>query len=512
MMKIFVNKNDEVVSVAEQIVTSPDVELVLVVPRFSKLAESAANFLLLKREAEAVGKVILVESVDDHVISLAKASHVDALNPFFEQAAHRREVTDIIRTKRPRAEREEEEMEEHPKPYRKPVHEEDRRAEAPVSPPRQKRSGFKKFVYFTLLLLILGGGGGYAGLYVLPQADVALLSKKAAWEYGGEVVVDKAGSQVTGQVFSKQQNQSFSFPASGKRNVERKAKGVITIYNAYSSSPQYLVATTRFMAPDGRIYRLDKGVTVPGAKVSGGTIEPSSIDAEVSADKIGADYNTGPIARLSIPGFQGTPRYEGFYGELKNGASGGVVGEVLFPTEDDITAAKDSARSAMQKSIETFLLAQIDAEFRVVPGATKFEVVKENVVEEVAADGKFSVFLDAKTEMMAFREDDMVRFLEAKAQQELGKEYKVESYELSFQNAAVDFVNQTMRVPVQFKGAFAHAIDTENFKSLAAGKAEEDLKTIIFGIPGVQSATVNLWPFWVSKVPKDTEKISVTVE
>ena len=41
------------------------------------------------------------------------------------------------------------------------------------------------------------------------------------------------------------------FPASGEQNVSLKAQGTITIYNAYSSSPQSLVATTRFVTPAG---------------------------------------------------------------------------------------------------------------------------------------------------------------------------------------------------------------------------------------------------------------------
>ena len=114
--------------------------------------------------------------------------------------------------------------------------------------------------------------------------------------------------------------------------------------------------------------------------------------------------------------------------------------------------------------------------------------------------------------MTAFRESDMVRFLEAKAQKELGPEFKVASYDVKFGEAKLVPKEQKLTVPVTFKGIFAYAIDVSNFKGLAKGKAEDDLKSLIFGMPGVQSATVNLWPFWVKSVPPKEDKIMVNVE
>ncbi len=74
---------------------------------------------------------------------------------------------------------------------------------------------------------------------------------------------------------------------------------------------------TRFLALDGKIFRLTKGITVPGAKIVEGKIIPSSIEAAVIADQPGEAYNIGPVSRFSIPGLKGTPKYEAFYAESK---------------------------------------------------------------------------------------------------------------------------------------------------------------------------------------------------
>src|SRR5208337_1616852 len=110
----------------------------------------------------------------------------------------------------------------------------------------------------------------------------------------GTFTADKAASQINAaqniipaQVFLVPKNFTESFPASGEQNVSLKAQGTITIYNAYSSSQQTLVAATRFVTPAGKIFRLVNSVVVPGAAVTNGQIVPSSIAVPVVADQVG---------------------------------------------------------------------------------------------------------------------------------------------------------------------------------------------------------------------------------
>lgn len=504
MIKIFIKKNDGVDEVAEQIAAAPDLSLVLVIPRFSKLNDSLAHFHRLKKEADGIGKKIIIESVDDHVLSLAKASHIESLNPFFGDTA-RAKISDIVhRSKGSLAKNDEENGEAEGEEMLAAAHD-SRRGK------RKKRSAFRKAAYIIAGAAIIVGLAVIAEI-VLPKAEIVLTAQKAAWEYHDTLAVDKAGTEVAGQVFSTELNQSFSFPATGKKKVEQKAAGVITVYNAYGTDSQYLVATTRFTSPDGKIFRLDKGATIPGAKLVNGTRIPSSVTVTVTADKPGADYNIGPTDHFSIPGFQGTTRYKGFYGESKAPMAGGLVGESAFILPDDLKSAKQTAEQKMRKNIEVPLLAQIDSNFHVIASSSQFTIVKENPVEVVAADGTFSIFIDAKMDVMAFRTDDAVAVLTAKAQKELGSEYKLANYDLSFGPAQVDFGAGKANVPAQFKGNFAYAIDISNFKSLAAGKNESALAALVKPMPGVAKATVKLWPFWVFHVPNNQNKITVTIE
>jgi len=94
IIRIHVDKNDEPVSVAEKIINVEAEEIFLNIPKFSKFAEFADNFHLIKREADALGKKLIIESVDDKVIEMSSVIGIDAVNPVF--ARYKRQFSDIV--------------------------------------------------------------------------------------------------------------------------------------------------------------------------------------------------------------------------------------------------------------------------------------------------------------------------------------------------------------------------------------------------------------------------------
>ena len=54
--------------------------------------------------------------------------------------------------------------------------------------------------------------------------------------------------------------------------------------------------------------------------------------------------------------------------------------------------------------------------------------------------------------------------------------------------------------------------DIDKFKKDSSRKNEEELKTLIFSVPGVVSGEVHFWPFWIGRIPKNMEKVVVDVK
>ena len=355
----------------------------------------------------------------------------------------------------------------------------------------------------------------------LPRVTIAITATSAQWDFNDSVVasthvntISRDHLTIPGEIFKQDKNAVLSFAPSSHKYVERKASGTITVVNAYSSDPQVLVATTRFETPDGKIYRLVHQITVPGATVSNGKLAPSSIDAAVVADKAGDSYNIGPVEKFTIPGFSGTDRYNGFYGTSKGSMTGGIVGDVPYPSDTDIAAAKEQATAAIQKQLSSTIASQVPDGFTVAQGSEQSSMTGIDVNTVLDKDGKFTVTARGTESAMIFKESDVLELLRQQGLHDLGlsNDFSVVNKTVDYQNPSVDLEKGTMTLPVQYHATFRHNIDTDAIQGAVLGDNAIALKTYVLAIPGVDKLTVAFWPFWVSHVPKNSARVHIVVD
>ncbi len=566
MKKLAVLKEEGVAEVIDRVLDEPDEEIVLVVPTGSALGHSVRNFHLLKREASAEGKTVVIESVDETILAFAKESGLEGSHPLWRGVRGAGGVSDIVPVSEEIEETEETEETQPPKRRgrkktegtRLVVHEEpsvgeDESAEGEIaeeavaieeaehrffkkrSPTelaelsgseeerevekRARRWLPRRFVFWgpgvvVLILIILGVMTWYFG-----RVSIAIDFQKTPWIYSGAFVADKSVTTTTqkagvitipAQIFSAQKNTTQLFPASGNANVSIKAQGTVTIYNAYSSSKQDLVAATRFVTPDGKLFRLVNGVTVPGAQVTNGAIVPSSIDAQVVADQPGADYNVGPVDKLTIPGFQGSPKYDAFYGQLKNGTSGGFVGAKAVPTAADIASAKTKVTSLLQASLANNPTTNYPS-IKIPDGATNIIVTKLTANTSTDSNGNFSVFGEASLQAVGFNESVLKAYLLAQAQAQEASS-TLSSSTLEYSGVKADFTKGTVSFSVTGQGALEPTFDEDAFKASIAGKSINDARQAIAALPGLADGKISAWPMWLWNIPSDPNKIKLTVD
>jgi len=387
-----------------------------------------------------------------------------------------------------------------------------------------KFSKAKKIFFAGLgVAIILGGAGIYLANNYFAKAKISIETKKFDWTFIDSVSADKkvvqigdneiANKQIPAEIFSIEKNFTFSYSASGKKNVQNKAGGKITIYNAFSSSPQSLVANTRFMSPDGKIFRLIDKITIPAAKIVNGKISASSIDAQVIADKAGPEYNIGPQSKFTIPGFEGTSKYTGFYASSQTAMSGGFIGEAAYPTDNDVKNGKADAEKQIKDMTDSALTMQIPQDFKFLDGSKQFAIVKETVNTQTDDKGNFSIFIDAKSSSIGFMESSVVELAEKTAQKspDFGDAYKIKSYTLEYGAARPDFINGKISFAVTFKGVLEVPVNIDDFKQQVVGKNEQQLKSLAASYDNIQKFSVSFWPVWMKNIPKDIKRISVVV-
>ena len=531
--KIILSKDDSAKDLMGHVVAVDAAHLTFVIPKASALLEEDGVWKKLAKVATAMGKEIKIESVDDAVLTGATKAGIHAVNPFFdndsapawqaEEKADEEEkdeddedgniaveepvyATTVVNKIRPASPK--------PKPvYRHKIEIADDDEDDDIMP-RRRIMPRRKWI-IAIIVLAVAIPSYWVAFYVLPRATITIVTQKKDWKFNSLLTVEKNGS-VPSSILTEKKNAQMTFPALGKKVVSNKAIGSITVYNAYSSEPQQLVATTRFMTADGKIVHLSKNITIPGAKIDGGKITPSSIEADIIADKAGPAYNIPATQHLSIPGFKGTAKFAGFYGDIAKAMTGGFTGEAAYPTDEDIKNAKMKIADVLKDTLTQALRMKAGADYVLADGATLLALTKTEVNPQVNAKNEFSVLAEAEMKALVFKESDLIGYFagKMKADTDFGADWSFKTTKIAYEVPRVDFGAGKMTIPVDFKGTAELPLDLEKVRTLVMGKSESELKAALFEVKGIGGAAVSLWPMYVSRVPKDPspEKLAITVE
>lgn len=378
---------------------------------------------------------------------------------------------------------------------------------------------FKKifFIFIGAAVLIVA-----AALYfILPKTEINVSAKTEPLAQDLNVTADKgvtradfSQKKIPAQLIKLDKKQSQEFSATGQRQLNEKAKGIITIYNEYSSSPQALVEKTRFVSEKGKVFRTTKLVVVPGAKIQEGKIVVSSIEVGVVADQAGEEYNIDP-SNFTIPGFEGSPKYKAFYGRSKEAMVGGASGLFRVVAQDDYDNAKNGLWQSLRSSLDQELKAQIPSGFKAIDGALKEEIASESSTVEVGGQGeKFTLTIKGTASVLLFDEKDILTLFNQGIAEKIKDEQKIQgkASRIDYQIMRLDFAKGQLSFKAKIDGKMIWQIDAGQLKKEVVGKNEDEVRNILTRHSEIDKAQVIFWPFWVKSVPTNSNNIKVKVE
>ena len=324
--------------------------------------------------------------------------------------------------------------------------------------------------------------------------------------------VDAGLNRIPGQLFNVEKNATQTFPTTGEKEVAQKARGKITVFNEYGTTPQVLIATTRFQTPDGLIFRTLKGITVPGTKVENGKIIPGSISVEVIADKPGQSYNV-PAGKFSIPAFNergDAGRYEKIYGRSDEAMKGGAIGKAKVVTDTDFNTAKQTLSDQVTKDIQDSLKTQTSGLKVINASAIKLKEPESTAKIDEVAD-EFMMAVSGAIKTVGFKEDDLKDLIKQYIDKTKNLIAIPEKLTISYGNIVFNEASNILTFTVNIKGNGYAKVDAEKIKIGLSGKNEAAIKDYFKGVVGVESAKVILSPFWVKRIPEDKERIKFQI-
>lgn len=358
-------------------------------------------------------------------------------------------------------------------------------------------------------IIFISSGSAKIAIYPKKQAITADLNIATSDKFSS---VDYVSHKIPGQLFNIDKIVSKTFNASGEKDVVQKARGMLTVYNNYGTTPQVLIATTRF-EKDGLIFRTLKTVTVPGMTVDNGEVTPGKVSVEVVADKAGETYNIS-AGQFTIPAFKeraDNDRYQKIYGESSQPLKGGVSGRAKVVTESDYNNAKEELKLQLEKEIDEALKLQT-AGLKTLSNITIKISQPESTAKADEAAESFTMSLKGSVETVAFKENDLRELIRQNVDKTKDLVVISDKLNLSYLNSSFKETESLLEFTVSFRADAYSKVDLEQIKKGLAGKKEDDIKSYLRGISGIDSAKVILTPFWVSKIPKDEQKTLLNIE
>jgi hypothetical protein len=316
------------------------------------------------------------------------------------------------------------------------------------------------------------------------------------------------------QIMRTERSLSRTLEATGEAKVERRASGVVTIYNEFGTQSQRLIKNTRFEAPDGKIYRINDSITVPGAtKRADNTLAPGTIDVTVYADSPGAEYNKEPT-QFTIPGFKGDPRYSTFYARSKTALSGGFVGVERVVAEADLQQATDEMKQELGNVLTAALASELPEGYLMIAGGSRFTF--DEPARENGNDSEVIITLKGIVASPIVRERDLASAVARLTVQEyqgeavLFADPATVTLSLSGGTAALD--DDPIRVNIAGNPILVWQFDAEALKADLAGKERAVFETVIRTYePEIARATASIRPFFKGSFPAETEAVNVVV-
>ena len=371
---------------------------------------------------------------------------------------------------------------------------------------RKQSVGTLAFI-LTLLIVIVGGS---LLTYVFNSATITMVPKHEDMTDFRKTVTFAEGSSDTDEtvlytIATTSISKSKELALSEKKSVQAKASGKIIVYNNYSSDPQRLIKNTRFESANGKIYRINQSITVPGKSGS----KPGSVEVTVYADSVGPEYNTAPTD-FTIPGFKGSPQYDGFYARSNGAITGGASGNVSSASLADINAAKDELAIELAQEIKDKLSQQkLDGYVGLYSAP---DVVFEDNENDLLA-GNTSTYKVTATGYLMFAKGDELAHVVAEELRGYNNEPVRLDYtdRLTYTKKDSDKLANMQSLDILVEGSprVVFLTDEEALKALVVGKERSDFASLMKGIASIESAEISFSPLWLSTFPKETSKIKV---
>jgi hypothetical protein len=562
---VYIDVDDEITTIIEKLQNSPHKIVALVLPKRAAVLQSIVNMKLLKRSAQTAKKNIVLITSESGLLPLAGAVGVHVASSLQSKPAiprppgagdipiHEGDDSDTGDDATGEDDFDTEAAKDEPigklagadsfsEPETIELDNEDTDAgAAPAAAagaggvkkaknPKNKKLKIPNFNKFRLLLILLIVGavllisGFVWANATLSKAIITLETNSTDVDTTANLTLDpkaqtadlKEGT-LPAMVVNKQKTGSQQTSTSGEKNNGNKAAGNVTLaLNDCSVDTVTIPAGTGVSAGDKTFIttasaKLDS-VKIAGVCRNSDFKDISTEKVGVTAQKAGSAYNIGP-GNYVVAG------YSNVSGSSADSMSGGTDNIVKVVTQGDIDSAKqkvldkDKDTSAIKEELTNKLAGSgfhaISETFQagepsVSPSAN---VGDQTDTVSVSVATNYTLYGAKEADLKAIIANNVKGKIDAKKQVILKD---------GLNDAQIEVTAVATSGPLQLAMSTTSLagpnIQIDKLAAQFAGKKTGEVTTIAKATPGVTDVSVKYSPFWVSKVPKKTDRIAIVIE
>lgn len=319
--------------------------------------------------------------------------------------------------------------------------------------------------------------------------------------YGANQAADNERS-VKGNITRIEVEESGIYSASGEEVKGEEISGKVKIINNYTKS-QALVATTRLLSADNKLFRLKNAVTVP----AGGSVE-----ADVYPDKPGADMAIAPT-KFIIPGLWAGLQ-DKIYAESSVAFTYNTISE-KYITQADVDKATQELNDLLVKKVKDKVGAKNGYDqvvYQTSSSTAQIELVDAKVGDK---KGQFTVKAKNIVNVISFSSEDVVKIAQKKSASTASGDStltEIDRSNLQYQLESYNVQDNMATLKVDFTSRVASADSDFVDKSKLVNLNQPQIENYLKGIKEIDSFELHFFPSFLKRSPALVDRIYVEVK
>jgi hypothetical protein len=555
---IYVDIDDEITGIIDKVRSSDGKVVALVLPKRAGVFQSIVNMKLLKRAADSSKKNLVLITSEAGLLPLAGAAGLHVAKTLTSKPEIPSGPQDIDDSEETVQEDEAEALDPDA-----PVGElaaaggaaaaadgvetlvmddealppEDDAAPAPKTfePPAKKNKKLAVPNFERFRLLLIGGGlllillifGFIFAAVALPKATITIKTDATNVDINQGLNLsttakdlDEQDGTIPAKLAQLQKTYTQQVPTTGQKNNGNKASGSVVFYNCNKddklSDQDRTIPAGTGISNNGQTYITQQSVSVPPSSFSGNTCNKNHASDKVTviAQAAGTSYNISGNSGFSVSYSNPGDGSNSFSASTPAGITGGTDNIVQSVNQNDINTAKGKI-VVNDNDVKKNLSDQLKKDSYFAITAT-YSAGTPNVTTSADVGQVASTVTVTETvtyTMFGVPRDDLETLVNNQIKQQIDtSKQSVLDNGLGRAVFNVDSLSATgAKLTMSATAEVGPDLDIASIKEQAAGKKPGAIKSDLGNNPDVTDVDVKLSPFWVSSVPKKTDRITVKI-